>query len=129
MITIYVLKCVNNKYYVGKTFNDHIKRFNIHKKGKGAIWTKKYLPIEIINFYKNCDRFDEDKYTKTYMDKYGIDNVRGGSYTQVKLNSNTIHFLKKELLSTQDKCYGCGGNDHFYKGCSNKNKYDSCNDT
>jgi predicted GIY-YIG superfamily endonuclease len=31
MITIYVLKCVNNKYYVGKTFNDHIKRFNIHK--------------------------------------------------------------------------------------------------
>ena len=31
MITIYVLKCSNNKYYVGKTLTDVDKRFNTHK--------------------------------------------------------------------------------------------------
>ena len=105
MITIYVLKCSNNKYYVGKTLTDVDKRFNTHKKGQGAIWTRKYRPIEILNVYKNCDHFDEDKYTKMYMDKYGIENVRGGSYTKVKLNDDVIKFLEKELSSIHDKCF------------------------
>ena len=55
MITIYVLKCSNNKYYIGKTLSDVNKRFNIHKKGQGAIWTRKHRPVEILNVYKNCE--------------------------------------------------------------------------
>ena len=117
MITIYVLKCSNNKYYVGKTLADVDKRFNTHKKGQGAIWTRKHRPIEILNVYKNCDKFDEDKYTKIYMDKYGIDNVRGGSYTKITLDEDVIKFLKKELSSIHDKCYGCGSTKHFIKNC------------
>ena len=117
MITIYVLKCSNNKYYIGKTLSDVNKRFNIHKKGQGAIWTRKHRPVEILNVYKNCDHFDEDKYTKIYMDKYGIENVRGGSYTKVKLDNDVIKFLKKELSSIHDKCYGCGSKKHFIKTC------------
>lgn len=117
MIIIYVLKCSNNKYYVGKTLTDVDKRFNTHKKGQGAIWTRKYRPVEILNVYKNCDHFDEDKYTKMYMDKYGIENVRGGSYTKVKLDDDVIKFLEKELSSIHDKCYGCGSKKHFIKNC------------
>jgi hypothetical protein len=117
MITIYVLKCSNNKYYIGKTLSEVNKRFNIHKKGQGAIWTRKHRPVEILNVYKNCDHFDEDKYTKIYMDKYGIENVRGGSYTKVKLDDDVIKFLKKELSSIHDKCYGCGSKKHFIKTC------------
>jgi hypothetical protein len=117
MITIYVLKCSNNKYYIGKTLSDVNKRFNIHKKGQGAIWTRKHRPVEILNVYKNCDHFDEDKYTKIYMDKYGIENVRGGSYTKIKLDDDVIKFLEKELSSIHDKCYGCGSKKHFIKTC------------
>ena len=120
MVTIYVLKCTNNKYYIGKTMNDLIKRFNTHKKGQGAVWTRKYRPIKILESYKNCDHFDEDKYTKIYMDKYGIENVRGGSYTKINLDNSTINFLKKELSSIHDKCYGCGSKNHFAKDCTKK---------
>ena len=129
MVAIYILKCINDKYYIGKT-NDCVKyRFKKHKKGRGAIWTKKYIPVEILKVYNNCDNFDEDKYTKIYMDKYGIDNVRGGSYTKLKLNNNTIEFLQKELLSIHDKCYGCGEKGHFIRDCIKyKNNINNYND-
>jgi hypothetical protein len=117
MLTIYVLRCTNNKYYIGKTLTNVNKRFRIHIKGNGAVWTKKYKPIEILKTYKNCDKFDEDKYTKIYMDKYGIDNVRGGSYTKINLDNDVIKFLEKELSSTYDKCYGCNSRTHFIKNC------------
>ena len=29
----------------------------------------------------DCDKYDEDKYTRKYMDDYGLDNVRGGSFS------------------------------------------------
>ena len=38
-----------------------------------------------------------DKYVKQYMILYGIDNVRGGNYSDEFLDENTLDFLKKEL--------------------------------
>ena len=32
---------------------------------------------------------------KSYMDKYGIQNVRGGSYSQIDLNFETIELLER----------------------------------
>ena len=117
MVLIYILKCNNNKYYIGKTFKNINKRFKKHLKGFGASWTKKHKPIKILNIYENCDDYDEDKYTKMYMDKYGIDNVRGGSYTKVKLDKDVIKFINKELTSIHNKCYECGSKTHFVKNC------------
>lgn len=76
-INIYVLKLKNNKYYVGKT-KSLINRMEDHLSGDGSAWTRKYKPISVEEFKKDCDDFDEDKYTKIYMGKYGIENVRGG---------------------------------------------------
>ena len=43
----------------------------------------KYKPIEIVEIIPNCDNYDEDKYTKIYMDKYGVDKVHEGSYCTI----------------------------------------------
>lgn len=122
MFFIYILKCEQNKYYIGKTKKDPKIRYQKHINGRGSVWTKKYKPINIISIYKNCDAYDEDKYTKIYMEKYGIDNVRGGSYTTNNLSEETKNFLQKEIDSAQDKCRGCGQIGHFYRYCPNKHK-------
>ncbi len=118
MVFIYVLELENKKYYVGKTTNPKF-RLEQHFNSSGSQWTKKYKPIKILELISNCDVYDEDKFTRIYMDKYGINNVRGGSYVQIKLDKITIENLEKMNRGTTDKCFLCGEKDHFAKDCSN----------
>ena len=89
MVFIYVLKLEQNKYYIGKTDNPNIRLEN-HFSSNGSEWTKLYKPLNIIDIIPNCDNYDEDKYTKIYMDKFGIDNVRGGIYVQIELSKDML---------------------------------------
>lgn len=116
MVTIYVLKCEHNKYYIGKTQSlQH--RLLEHFTHQGSTWTQLHKPIEIIQTIQNCDDFDEDKYVKMYMSLYGIDNVRGGSYCQVSLTPEQIKLLSVEISSCQNRCHHCGKSGHFINNC------------
>jgi hypothetical protein len=120
MLYIYVMQLQNNKYYIGKTSNPHF-RFDNHFAHNGSEWTKLHKPIKILELIPNCDDYDEDKYTYKYMDKYGIDNVRGGSYTTPILDGITIEQLKKISNSINNRCFTCGIADgHFAKDCDVK---------
>ena len=53
------------------------------------------------------------------MDKYGIDNVRGGSSSSVVLDAETKKQLVKISNSINDRCFICGKTDgHFAKECT-----------
>ena len=121
MIIIYVLKLEKNKYYVGKTY-DMNKRWNEHINGAGALWTKKYKPIKIMNKVKEVSLFDEDKITKEIMAKYGIENVRGGSYVREILDESQITNLQKEIWSSLNLCLVCGSDKHYSNKCNKNNK-------
>jgi cellular nucleic acid-binding protein len=114
--TIYILELQDGKYYVGKTDNVN-KRYQEHVNGYGSAWTKKYKPISIIKQITTSSAFDEDKYTKEYMSKYGIDNVRGGSYVQMSLSEFHTEALKMEIWGAKDLCRQCGRSGHFVKDC------------
>jgi predicted GIY-YIG superfamily endonuclease len=116
MNTIYILLLEKNKYYVGKT-KDTSVRLNSHFIGNGSLWTKKYKPLSIVETISNCDDYDEDKYTIKYMEKYGINNVRGGSFCQIKLNENNIITLNQMICGNTDKCFICGKSDHYVNDC------------
>jgi hypothetical protein len=119
MVYIYVLKLENNKYYIGKTNNPTFRLEN-HFSSNGSAWTKKYKPIKVEELIHNCDDYDEDKYTKIYMDKFGISNVRGGSYSSVNLDEKTINHLQRMSNGTNNNCFICGLNGHFANKCTNK---------
>lgn len=90
-IFIHVAKLENNKYYVG---HDIVK---IATYPSTIEWLNINNFLELIETYESEDEFDGDKLTKKYMAKYGIENVRGGSYTNVVLEEWQIKSLQHEL--------------------------------
>jgi len=122
---IYVLSLENSKIYVGKT-RSPIPEYRIldHFEKEGSAWTRLHPPIKIEQIIYNCDDFDEDKYTKEYMCKYGIDNVRGGSYCQIELDEDTKRQLTREIRNATDVCIKCGRKGHFMNQCFAKKDVD-----
>lgn len=113
---IYVLRLEGGRYYVGKT-DDVMIRYRQHLNGSGSTWTRKYKPVSLEKTIKNASPFEEDKVTKEYMSKYGIDKVRGGSYVQVELSPFHTDALNMEIRAAKDLCTRCGRNGHFVKDC------------
>ena len=47
MFYVYIIRCADGSLYCGYT-NDVEKRFEKHKSGKGAKYTRSHLPLEIV---------------------------------------------------------------------------------
>lgn len=126
MTFVYVLTLADNKYYIGKT-DDVNKIHKIHFTNtidtiytpKSSLWTGIYRPLSIDVIYENTD--DDTKITLEYMDKKGIDNVRGGSFSEIYLSKEKKDFIN-QLLNKSSRCHFCGSSDHLIENCPEKNQ-------
>ena len=93
---LYIILLENEKYFIYYTeTTDHDKLFF------ECVFMFSYLktnkPIKIIDTIWSIDMFDVDKTVKKYMAKYGINNVRGGSYQSEKLTYIQESVLRQEI--------------------------------
>lgn len=118
--TIYVLALEGGRYYVGATdvLSDRVLS---HFTDNGSAWTHKHKPVDVLLAFKG-DAFDEDKLTKLYMHKHGIENVRGASYCRVTLTKEQISSIEREFATIDKKCFQCGETGHFVANCVSSSK-------
>jgi len=127
---IYALACKDGYRYVGSTCNLD-ERLRQHQVGEASAWTRKHPAMELeYHSYLPPATPDEELYlqedfwTKSLMLEYGIEKVRGGSYTAVTLSEHQLETLQLELRHAKGECFNCGSSEHFSSECptSNKNK-------
>lgn len=116
MTSVYILKLGSGKWYVGRSGNADY-RIHQHRNGEGSAWTQKYGVLGVHAVHPDVDNFDEDAYVKRMMAEWGVDNVRGGAYSQFRLDSSTRQLLEREIRNARDTCFKCGGSDHFAADC------------
>lgn len=117
MTTVYALALERGKYYIGRTRGDVGKRFIQHISGTGSAWTKKNTVIGMPVIIKNAPPYEETRLTLEFIDRYGIDNVRGGIYAQVELTPAQRSILKREHQNENDICYKCDRPGHVAAAC------------
>ena len=99
-MSVFVLQLQHNCFFVGRT---KLKQFALEDLLKQCIptmarhWLGLHNPLKVFCVYFDMMPFDEDKWVKAYMYHYGIENVRGGSYTTVLLDPLLRRLLDHEL--------------------------------
>lgn len=120
---LYILRLEDDKWYVGTTTNV-IRRYSQHCTGNGAAFTRIYPPVDLVTSYKiptvENTGLVEDMEVKRLMGVYGIDNVRGGSYSSITLSTSTFAELRRVLNHAAENCLECGKSDHWANQCSKR---------
>lgn len=67
--------------------------------------------------FENKDAIEEDSVTERYMLRYGLENVRGGTYCQPELAPELRRAVELKRRSANDACHRCGRAGHFAADC------------
>lgn len=111
---IYVLPLQQHKWYVGST-NDINIRYQQHQNGTHNVrWTREFPPIgPPVLLLRKRDGHHETNLTIDLMRQYGIDNVRGGTYTRPYLSDNDRMNLQRHIWDGLGLCRYCGLGHHI----------------
>lgn len=100
---IYVLKLIDERYYVGRTGNI-LRRIEQHFTTGGSVYTKAYKPLKVIEIKEELTPDDERIKTLEIMEKYGWKKVRGFCWCSLKIKKpNLKKKNKRQTYLIRDK--------------------------
>ncbi|CAG8558542.1 792_t:CDS:1 [Funneliformis caledonium] len=88
-------------------------RYKQHSNGRGSVWTRRYRPTGIKELVKTKNKHLELMKTLEYINRYGINNVRGKPYCKEDISE----FLGKIRYQLSQQCYLCGRYGHVANKC------------
>lgn len=89
---IYILLLENDYYYIGESSN-FIQSYQQHIDKRSCEWTKLHRTVTIAKVIQQTKDYTIDDCVIEYMKKYGIDKVRGGSFSDVVLSPKQLDLL------------------------------------
>ena len=130
---VYVLRLEHGKFYVGASANV-ITRIHHHmdENKNGTTWTKEHRPIGGMRYingavelvpacvdaiYPMISPADEAWITLAYIEKYGIDSVRGGPWCSPIIAEHVKATIRAIIDGCSNVCYRCYESGHFANEC------------
>jgi putative endonuclease len=80
---VYIIRCKDGSYYTGHT-KDAKKRFEVHKKGRGARYTRMHEPEELVYvelFESRSEAIRRERKIKTYTHNKKSDLIANNGHT------------------------------------------------
>lgn len=116
---VYLLELQNKKYYVGRT-NNVERRMQEHRSGSDVEWVRTHGFVRLVSTRPITSRLEEDLEVKKAMLEFGVDNVRGGTYSASVLPLQVKALLQNELVHAENRCFSCGSQGHYAAQCKPK---------
>jgi predicted GIY-YIG superfamily endonuclease len=121
---IYILELENGCYFIGKSKSENLEKvIKQHQEGNSTEWTKINKPKKLLEITIGTS-IDEDRITKEYMYKYGIDKVRSTTISKIILTELEINLIKKEIRVLKHLCIRCGRKEHYIIHCNEEKDID-----
>ena len=81
---LYIIELIDNRFFIHhqQNLDDYDSNKIIDNCIRLFKFVNKYKPIKILDIIINIELLQVDRYVLQYMDKFGVDFVRGGSYIE-----------------------------------------------
>ena len=100
----YFVHLNNDKYYVLLFENNNLTLNNLYNNiSPMPDWLLINAPIKVLDRIKYTGNFSLDDYVMLYMNKFGVDNVRGGTFSDVILSPEQKHKINIKMNSMCSK--------------------------
>lgn len=101
---LFVFELVEGRYYVGVTQKpmNLMKEFILDRQEGQFAWLDRYPVVEKLELFPIRHFFEVDQKVKHYMYRFGLNRVRGGSYSSLNLDETQIQSLRRELSFVRD---------------------------
>jgi putative endonuclease len=101
---MYILECCDGTYYTGST-KYFRRRIEQHKKGKGARYTARRLPVKLL-YYERFSRIDEAFYRECQVKRWS--HKKKKALVEGQLDQLNYHAKKKFVANDKLKAKKTG---------------------